>query len=212
MQAASRMHGLDGETAGDSAVARDSRHMLQLLRRCKQQNLRRLPSLWQHAIRKTQWQLKCHETCLFLICRGCLNSMMGSEPAEIMQPHAKHAASCSYSTDDRALQLQTASLQRSIAAADQSPAMPPLAPFVPSEHITPYTLPAGAAACGSMPPAALSAAPAEELLLWDRRHASAAAAAVSRADSLCVCSTSHAQVPMNQADAAITRSLRAHIT
>lgn len=188
MQAASRMHGLDGETAGDRAAVRDNRHMLHLLHCCKQQSLRRLPSLWQHAMRKTPWQLKCLETCLFLICRGCLNSM-GSEPAEIMQPHAQHAASWSYSTDDLALQLQTASLQRSTAAASQSLAMPPLAPFVPSEHITPYTMPAGAAACGSMSPAALPAASAEELLLWDRRHASAAAAAVSRADSLRVCST-----------------------
>ena len=183
------MHGLEGrQQVTVPLYMRDSRHMLHLLHRCKQQNLRRLPSLWQHAMQKTHWQFKCLETCLFLVCRGCLNSM-GSEPAEIMPPHAQHAVSCSYSTHELALQLQTASLQRSTAAASQSPAMPPLAPFVVSEYITPYTLPAGAAACGSMPSAALTAAPAEELLLWDRRHASAAAAAVSRADSLRVCGT-----------------------
>lgn len=105
------------------------------------------------------------------------------EPADAMQLHAQHVSSRSYSTDDLAVQLHSASLQHS-AAAWQS-----VLPSVPSDssHIAAYAQP-GAAARYSMPPAALSAAPAEGLLLWDRRHASAAAAAVSEADSLDVCS------------------------
>ena len=109
---------------------------------------------------------------------------MGSGPADVMRLHAQHASSMSYSTEDLELQLHNASLQHSAAAACQH-----RAPCVPSDvpRLAPHTLPAGAAACGSMSPAALSAAPAEELLLWDRRQASVAATAVSRAVSLHVC-------------------------